>query len=106
MKRMPVNPKLLNGPRGHAWLDTLALAGLVPKFSAWEAGERQTTLRQLEDFIRPLGDEHVVVSHEVLANSMERIEILNTYIGLNLHFMTYCEMLRREGARSVLGARP
>ena len=106
MTRIPATPKGLTCAREHVGLDVFVLAGRFPKLSAWEAGERQTTLRQLENFIRPLGDEHVVISHEVLANSMDSHEIPNTYIGLNLRFMTYCEMLRREGARSVLGARP
>ncbi|MFN3314300.1 MAG: DUF4411 family protein, partial [Hyphomonas sp.] len=47
---------------------------------------------------------HVVVTHEVPANSVKRIKIPNACIGLNLRFMTPYEMPRREQARFVLGA--
>ncbi len=46
---------------------------------------------------------HVVVTHEVPANSIKRIKIPNVCAGLNLPFMTPYEMLRREQARFVLG---
>jgi len=50
--RISVNPELLTWARERAGLDTLALAGRLPKLSEWEAGELQPTLRQLEDFAR------------------------------------------------------
>jgi len=50
-----------------------------------------------------LADGHVVVTHEVPANSVKRIKIPNARIGLNLGFMTPYEMLCRERARFVLG---
>lgn len=53
-----------------------------------------------------LADGHVVVTHEVPANSVKRIKIPNACIGLSLRFMTPYEMLRRERARFVLGAAP
>ena len=46
---------------------------------------------------------HVLVTYEVHANSVKRIQIPNAGIGLNLHFMTLYEMLRRERAQFVLG---
>ncbi len=58
MTRIPVNPELLTWARERAGLDTLALSGRFPKLSEWEAGERQPTLRQLEDFARAV---HVAV---------------------------------------------
>ncbi len=51
-----------------------------------------------------LADRHMVIAHEVPANSVKRIKIPNACIGLNLRFMTLYEMLlRRERARFVLG---
>lgn len=58
MTRIPVNPELLTWARERAGLESLALAGRFPKLSEWEAGERQPTLRQLEDFARAV---HVAV---------------------------------------------
>lgn len=58
--RIPVNPELLTWARERAGLDTLALAGRFPKLSEWEAGERQPTLRQLENFARAV---HVAVGY-------------------------------------------
>ncbi len=49
MTRIPVNPELLTWVRERAGLDTLALAGRVPKLNAWGAGERRPTLRQPDD---------------------------------------------------------
>src|SRR5690606_4460617 len=70
MTRIPVNHTLLTWARERAGLD--APAGRFPRLSAWEAGERQPTVRQLEDFARAV---HVVVTHEVPANSSRRINI-------------------------------
>ncbi len=98
--RILVNPELLTWARERAGLGTLVLAGLLPKLSEWETGELQPTLRQLEDFARAV---HVVVTHEVPANSVKRIKIPNACIGLNLRFITPYEMLCRERARFVLG---
>lgn len=46
---------------------------------------------------------HVVVTHEVPANSTKRIKIPNACIGLSIQHMTPFEMLRRERALFVLG---
>lgn len=64
------------------------------------------TFLQVADYYliaHALADRHVVVTHEVPANSVKRIKIPNACIGLNLHFMTPYEMLRRERAQFVLG---
>lgn len=64
------------------------------------------TFLQVADYYliaHALADKHVVVTHEVPANSVKRIKIPNACIGLNLHFMTPYEMLRRERAQFVLG---
>jgi len=65
-----------------------------------------STFLQLADFYliaHALADGHVVVTHEVPANSTKRIKIPNVCSGLNLRFMTPYEMLRREKAWFVLG---
>lgn len=51
-KHIPINPQLLTWARERAGLDALALGRRFPKLAAWEAGELQPTLRQLEDFAR------------------------------------------------------
>lgn len=50
-----------------------------------------------------LAGQHVVVSHEVPSASRRKIKIPDACIGLNIHFMSPYEMLRRERARFVLG---
>lgn len=64
------------------------------------------TFLQVADFYliaHALADNHVVVTHEVPANSTKRVKIPNVCIGLGLRFMTPFEMLRCEQARFVLG---
>ncbi len=46
---------------------------------------------------------HVVVTHEIPADSARRVKIPNVCIGLNVHYVNPYEMLRRERARFVLG---
>lgn len=65
-----------------------------------------STFLQVADFYliaHALAGAHVVVTHEVPANSVKRIKIPNVCAGLSLRFMTPYEMLRRERARFVLG---
>ena len=65
-----------------------------------------STFLQVADFYliaHALADGHVVVTHEVPANSVKRIKIPNVCAGLGLRFMSPYEMLRRERARFVLG---
>lgn len=52
MNRAPVDPELLCWARERAGLDRGNLTHRFPKLREWEAGERQPTLRQLEDFAR------------------------------------------------------
>lgn len=49
---------------------------------------------------------HTIVTHEAPSASTRRIKIPDACIGLGIKFMTPYEMLRRERARFVLGARP
>lgn len=63
---------------------------------------------QVADFYliaHALADGHVVVTHEVPANTPKRIKVPNACLGLGLRFMTPYEMLRREHARFVLEPR-
>ena len=49
-----------------------------------------------------LADGHTVVTHEVRANTKNRIKIPNACDGLDVACISPFEMLRREGARFVL----
>lgn len=87
------------------------IAAQFGRVSAWATSQHYepaaiSTFLQVADFYlvaHALADSHVVVSHEVPANSTKRIKIPNACIGLGLRFMTPYEMLRRERARFVLG---
>ncbi|MFN3982905.1 MAG: DUF4411 family protein [Caldilinea sp.] len=64
------------------------------------------TFLQVADFYliaHAMADGHIIVTHEVPANTTRRIKIPNACIGLNLRFMTPYDMLRRERARFILG---
>ena len=88
---------------------------LAPQFtqvSSWATGQQYTpaainTFLQAADFYllaHALAGNHVVVSHEVPANSPARIKIPNACLGLGVRFMTPYQLLRIEQARFVLGA--
>jgi hypothetical protein len=91
-------------------------AALAPHFtqvSTWATGQQYTpaainTFLQVADFYllaHALAGNHVVVTHEVSANSPGRIKIPNACVGLGVRFMTPYQMLRTEQARFVLGVR-
>lgn len=90
-----------------------AVAAQFGKVSAWVTSQQYeaaaiNTFLQVADFYlvaHALAGGHVVVTHEVPANSTKRIKIPNVCAGLNLRFMTPYEMLRIEKARFVLGAK-
>lgn len=50
MTRIAVSPDMLRWARDRARLDLLALTARFPKLEAWEAGEVQPTLKQLQDY--------------------------------------------------------
>ncbi len=87
------------------------IAAQFGKVSTWVMGQSYEpaaihTFLQVADFYliaHALAEGHVVVTHEVPANSTKRIKIPNVCAGLSLRFMTPYEMLRRERARFVLG---
>lgn len=88
-----------------------ALAEQFTQVSSWVMAQQYTpaainTFFQAADFYlvaHALAGNHVVVTHEVHANSPARIKIPNVCLGLGLRFMTPYKMLRIEQARFVLG---
>lgn len=82
------------------------VAAKFGEVSAWITGQQYepaaiNTFLQVADFYliaHALARGHIVVTHEVPANSLKRIKIPNVCIGLNVPFMTPYEMLRREKA--------
>ena len=104
------------GQRGNGFFrrTDAAVAGRFGEVSAWVTGQQYepaavNTFLQVADFYllaHALAGGHVVVTHEVAANSARKVKIPNVCIGLGLRFMTPYEMLRIERARFVLGARP
>lgn len=92
-----------------------AVAAQFGKVSSWVMEQQYeeaaiNTFFQVADFYlvaHALAGGHIVVTHEVAANSVKRIKIPNVCIGLGLHFMTPYEMLRVEKAKFVLtGVQP
>jgi hypothetical protein len=89
-----------------------AVAAEFGAVSTWVTGQQYepsaiNTFLQVADFYlvaHALAGDHIVVTHEVAANSAKRVKIPNVCIGLGLRFMTPYEMLRVEKAKFVLGA--
>lgn len=66
-----------------------------------------TTFLQVADFYlvaHAHAHGHIVVTHEVVANSLKKIKIPNACIDLGVKCMTPFEMLRLERARFMLGS--
>lgn len=91
-------------------------AQIVPAFgqvSAWVNGQGYepaaiATFFQVADYYliaHALAHGLTVVTHEVPAATRKKVKIPNACIGLGIKHMTPYEMLRREGARFVLGGR-
>lgn len=86
------------------------IASYFGRVSEWATSQQYepaaiNTFLQVADFYliaHALADGHVVVTHEVPADSRKRIKIPNACIGLGLRFMTPYEMLRKERARFIL----
>ena len=87
------------------------VANQLPVVAGWAAAQgfdpaAVNTFLQVADYYlvsHALAHDHIVVTHEVPANSVKRIKIPNACIGLGIKFMTPYEMLRHERARFVLG---
>lgn len=90
-----------------------AVAAKFGEVSSWVTGQQYEpaaihTFFQTADFYliaHALAGRHVIVTHEVAADSVRRIKIPNVCMGLGLRFMTPYEMLRVERAKFVLGGR-
>jgi Zn-dependent peptidase ImmA (M78 family) len=52
MTRVTIHPEMFRWARDRAGLEELALLARFPHLDAWETGEAQPTLRQLEDYAR------------------------------------------------------
>lgn len=86
MNRVPVNPDLIRWARNRGGFTVGKLAGRFPKLAAWEAGEMQPTLKQLEAFARAT---HVPVGYLFLLEPpQERVPIPD------LRTMADCEVGR------------
>lgn len=89
------------------------LAVQFGQVATWATGQQFTpsavnVFLQAADFYliaHALAGEHVLVTHEVLGNSPNRIKIPNVCVGLGVRFMTPYQMLRTEQARFVLGGK-
>lgn len=67
-----------------------------------------STFLQVADYYlicHALGHDFIIVTHEVPDGAKKRIKIPNACVGLGIKFMNPYEMLRREKARFVLGAK-
>jgi hypothetical protein len=101
--------------RGSAFFLPLSPDALpaLTRVSTWVAGQPNyaasavSMFMQVADYYlvaQALAGGHVVVTHEVAApNAIKKIKIPDVCIGLGVKFMTPFEMLRKEGARFVLG---
>ncbi|MEO0511672.1 MAG: DUF4411 family protein [Planctomycetota bacterium] len=94
---------------------TLVALGTVSQWAtnhAFPNGQRYTpaavsTYLQVGDYYlvaQALAGKHTVVTHEVPANTINKIKIPNACLALNVKYVTPYEMLRKEKARFVLGA--
>jgi hypothetical protein len=87
-----------------------AMLGALPRVSVWALGQGYaatavSTFFQVADYYlvaRALAHGDIVVTHEVPANSVNKVKIPNACIGLGIKCMTPFEMLRLERARFVL----
>lgn len=64
-----------------------------------------STFLQVADFFltaQAHADQHVVVTHEVWADSTKRVKIPNVCLGLDIKYVNPYQMLRSAGARFVL----
>lgn len=91
--------------------DQLMLASL-PLVSTWVTNQAYTaaavnTFLQVADYYLvalALAHSHVVVTHEVVSSSVNRVKIPSVCIGMGIKCMTPFEMLRLERARFILDA--
>lgn len=88
--------------------ESLPALGIVSK---WAMSQSYTpaavnTFLQIGDYYlvaQALAGKHILVTHEIPANTVNIIKIPNACLGLKVKYMTPYEMLRKERARFVLG---
>ena len=102
-------------PRGFFQKPDAATLPALGTIANWVNGQAnhsaaaKNTFLQIADYYlvaQALAGGHVVVTHEQPRNSVHVVKIPNACIGVGVTCVTPFEMLRRERARFVLGARP
>ena len=91
---------------------SMALANSLRIVGEWTTGQGYelsavNTFLQVADFFlmaQAHAEQHVVVTHEVWADSVKRIKIPNVCLGLGIKCVNPYEMLRSARARFVLGS--
>ena len=83
---------------------SLATVGRWINTQGYELAAVSTFLQVADYYLvaHALAHGHVVVTHEVPANSVKKIKIPNVCIGLGIKCMSPFEMLRKERARFVM----
>lgn len=90
-----------------------AILPALAKVSTWANGQHYdpaavSTFLQVADYwlvAHALAHGHAVVTHEIPAETPRKIKIPNACVALGIRCVTPFEMLRRERARFVLGAK-
>lgn len=101
------------GPSFFLKPDAKLLPSALRSVSIWATSQRyepaaQSTFLQVADYYlvaHALAHGDVLVTHEIASTSTKKIKIPDACIGLSIKCMTPYEMLRRERARFVLGAK-
>ncbi|OGA21084.1 MAG: hypothetical protein A3I01_08135 [Betaproteobacteria bacterium RIFCSPLOWO2_02_FULL_65_24] len=90
-----------------------AVLPALTKVSTWANAQHYepaavSTFLQVADYwlvAHALAHGHAVVTHEIPAETLRKIKIPNACVALGIRCVTPFEMLRRERARFVLGAK-
>jgi hypothetical protein len=100
-------PGFFQRPDAHV-VPSLGVVSTWATSHGYEAAAVSTFLQVADYFLvaQALAQSHTVVTHEIPSPSVRRIKIPNACMGLDIHFVTPYEMLRRERARFVLAGRP
>lgn len=83
------------------------------RLSQWATSQAYTpaavsTFLQIADYYlvaQALSGSHTVVTHETPSDSTRRVKIPNACFGVGVRYISPFDMLRREHARFILGAR-
>ena len=74
--------------------------------NGYEAAAINTFLQVADYYLvsYALAHGHTVVTHEVPANTTRKIKIPNVCVGIGVSYINPYAMLRREGAKFILGS--